>query len=123
MFENFEKKEKIMHKLKKSLSILFPIVITAVIYISCQDNGVTTNDNLDLSYIGSSDSAGDNTGILTLDTIKLLIKDIKLNVASTNDSNNFKTGPYVVFFIVSSTGTVNIAATGYVPPGTYDKVQ
>jgi hypothetical protein len=112
-----------MHKLKKSLSILFPIAITAFIYFNCTDNTVTQNDNLDFSYIGSPDSVGDNTGILTLDTIKLLLKDIKLNVASTGDSNNFKTGPYVVFFIVSTTGTVNIAATGYIPPGTYDKVK
>ncbi|HEY5123987.1 MAG TPA: hypothetical protein VIK14_09655, partial [Ignavibacteria bacterium] len=63
----------------------------------------------------------DISNILILDTVKILLKDIKLNVASTGDSSNFKVGPYVLF--LNLTSNVNSIGTGYIPAGSYDKIQ
>jgi hypothetical protein len=107
-------------ELKLKLIVLFFLLI---FYAGgCGEDVVTTRDNVDFSFTGSGDTIGDNAGILILDTVKLLIKDIKLNVAGTNeDSVNFKAGPFVLFIDFMS--KVNIISTAYIPPGTYDKVR
>jgi hypothetical protein len=72
--------------------------------------------------MGSTDSIGDNIGILVLNEVKILIKDIKVNVANTNeDSVNFKVGPYVLYLNLLS--NVNVITTAYIPPGSYDKIR
>ncbi len=90
---------------------------------SCSDNTVSTqSDNLDFSYMSSNDTIGNNiNGILVLDTVKILLEDIKLNVANSSDSTNFKTGPYVLYLNLNS--SVNLIGSAYIPVGTYDKVQ
>ena len=102
--------------------VILPVFIAAALFFSsCSENTVTTQqDNLEFSYITSSDTA-DNIGNLVLDTVKILLKDIKLNVANSSDSTNFKTGPYVLY-LNFNTG-VNTIGSGYIPVGTYDKIQ
>ena len=88
----------------------------------CKEDTVsTTPDNVDLSAMGTSDST-DATGILRLDEVKILVKDIKLNVANNNqDSTNFKVGPYVLSLNLLS--QINVMSTALIPEGTYDKVR
>jgi hypothetical protein len=109
--------------MKKFNLRLFVSAIAAVIGIGlisgCSDNTTPVVDNVDFS-VTSSNGTADN--VLIIDTAKVLIKDIKLNVASTNeDSVNFKVGPYVLYLNLNS--EVNIISTAYIPPGTYDKVR
>ena len=110
-------------KQKITVLILAVILMTTFLY-SCSDSSVTPApvDNFTLSSMGSVDSIGDSQNILILDTVKILIKDIKLNVANNNqDSTNFKTGPFVVF--LNLTSGVNQISSAIIPAGEYDKVK
>lgn len=90
---------------------------------SCDDSGVvTTPDNIEFSYVQSADTA-DYTGNLILDTVKLLLNDIKLNVANSSDSSNSKVGPFVLYLNLFSAPGINPIGSNLIPPGTYDKIQ
>jgi hypothetical protein len=105
-------------------AIIFALVISSAVFYGCNESSVTPtqNDNLTFSATSSTDSAGDSQGFLILDTVKILIKEIKLNVANNNaDSTNFKTGPFVLF--LNLTSSVNEISTGFIPDGAYDKVK
>lgn len=110
------------------LKLITLIALVAVLSISmlnisgCSDNTVTPtrSDNFEVSHMSSADTT-DATGNLVLDTVKILIKDIKLNIPNSSDSTNFKTGPYVLYLNLNS--SVNIIGFGYIPVGTYDKIQ
>lgn len=104
-------------------SITTVIILGFALFQGCGEDTVTTQaDNIDFSVMSSSDTISDNIGILVLDTVKVLIKDIKLNVANNNqDSTNFKVGPYVLYLNLIS--NVNVISSGYIPVGTYDKVK
>ena len=110
-------------KCKISALILTIIISTAGFY-GCSDT--VTNpaytDNLSFSAMSSTDSTGDSQNILVLDTVKILIKDIKLNVSNNNqDSTNFKTGPFVLF--VNLTSNINLITSAIIPSGSYDKIK
>ena len=80
-------------KCKISALILTIIISTAGFY-GCSDTvtNPADTDNLRFSALSSTDSTGDYQTILVLDTVTLLIKDIKLNVSNNHqDSTNFKT--------------------------------
>ncbi len=114
---------KIKSKLLKFLLPVAALLILAVANGCNEDSTVTAQaDNVDFSVMSSGDSVGDNIGILVLDTVKVLIKDIKLNVSNSNeDSTNFKVGPYVLYLNMIS--NVNIISNAFIPEGTYDKVR
>ncbi len=98
------------------------IMFASIFYINgCKDNALTsTQENVTFGYISSSDTA-DHVGNLVLDTVKILLKDIKLN-GSGNDAN-FKTGPFVLNLSLPSLGVVNPVGSAYIVPGTYDKIK
>ncbi|MCB0728793.1 MAG: hypothetical protein KDD00_15120, partial [Ignavibacteriae bacterium] len=90
---------------QKFILLIITVIFSATIIYSCSDSSVTPApvDNFTLSSMSSLDTIGDSQNILILDTVKILIKDIKLNVSNNNqDSTNFKTGPFVVFLNLSS---------------------
>lgn len=107
--------------MKKYTILLILIVISAFIYVSCKDNSVSTADNLDFSIISDKYLTDNPADSLFLDTVKVLIKDIKLNVASGSDSTNFKVGSFVLYLNLNS--SVNTISTAMIPAGTYDKVK
>ena len=104
------------------------LIITAFISIAalngCGDSTVSTTeaDNLSFSGVSSVDSVGDIQNVLILDTVKILIKDIKVKVANNNeDSTNFKVGPFVLFLNLNS--NVNVISTALIPAGNYRKIK
>ena len=109
--------------------ILTAFVLSLLGFNSCSDNSSfdnmvshgmdSRNGNVELSYV-SPRHIRDNSGVLTLDTAKILIKDIKLNVANSTGEKNFKTGPFVLDLVASS--TLLMIGSAYIPVGTYDKV-
>lgn len=112
-------------KLKVYALFLIAVISTAGFY-GCSDSNNSvepvTADNVGLNAIGSTDSAGDSQNYFILDTVKILIKDIKLNVANNNqDSNNFKTGPFVLY--INTFSTINEISTALIPAGSYDKIK
>ncbi len=110
----------------KTISITLALVaalgISLLTMNSCsKDNTVTpAGNNVELSYISSAGIA-DASGTLVLDTVKILLKDIKLNVASSSDTTNFKAGPYVLYLNLNS--RVNTIGSEFIRVGTYDKIQ
>ena len=113
---------KVIFKNKISTLILAAFISAAGFY-GCSDSTVTPQaDNLSFSVTSSADSIGDFQNILILDTVKILLKEIKLNVANVNqDSTNFKVGPFVLFLNLSS--SINFISSAIIPAGSYDKIK
>ena len=113
---------KVIFKNKISTLILAAFISAAGFY-GCSDSSVTPQaDNLSFSVTSSADSIGDFQNILILDTVKILLKEIKLNVANVNqDSTNFKVGPFVLFLNLSS--SINFISSAIIPAGSYDKIK
>jgi hypothetical protein len=110
--------------LKNKIStMILAVLISAVGFYGCSDSTTSPQaDNLSFSVTSSTDTLGESQNILVLDTVKVLIKDIKLNVANNNqDSTNFKVGPFVLFLNLSS--SVNTITSAVIPAGTYDKIK
>jgi hypothetical protein len=108
---------------KKMLLVLAILISAAGIY-SCKDSEVAAPpaNNLSFNVMSSADSVGDSQDYFKLDTVKILIKDIKLNVANNNeDSTNFKVGPFVIFLNLTSSFTE--ISSAIIPEGTYEKIK
>lgn len=115
------KRSILRHKIN---ALILASLISAAGFYGCGNSSITSpqSDNLSFSGMSSTDSAGDSQNILLLDTVKILIKDIKLNVANSNeDSTNFKVGPFVLFLNLSS--SINTISSAIIPAGVYQKVK
>jgi len=113
----------------KSLNGIFKqtILLTALLAVmfltGCSKDETVSPvaDNMEVSMMSSGGVTDNGLNTLTLDSVKVLLKDIKLNVsAASDDSVNFKTGPFVLRLNMNS--SVNVISTAYIPEGTYDKV-
>jgi hypothetical protein len=109
------------------LFILFIVLGSFALFSGCSDTVDSETPNVDVSLTsdtvtGISGSNPQST-ILVINEVKVLLKDIKLNVA--NDPNkevgNFKVGPFVIQLNLQS--NINIISSAYIPQGTYDKVK
>jgi hypothetical protein len=58
---------------------------------------------------------------IELDTVKILLRDIKIKNQNGKDSVNIKAGPFVVF--LNMIGATTDFAIGDIPPGTFDRVK
>lgn len=111
--------------LKNKISaLILATLISGAGFYGCS-NSVTSppTNNLSFSSMSSTDSAGDSQNIIVLDTVKILIKDIKLDLdASSEDSSQFQIGPFVLFLNMSST-SINTMSSAIIPAGVYEKVK
>jgi len=108
-------------KTKATISLFTLFIGTIIGIYGCSTTPVSTQtDNLDVSYMSGRTFIDNVSDTLVLDTVKVLIKNIKLNGSGNSDSSNFKVGPYV-FYLNFATG-ISIVNAAYIPPGTYDKV-
>ena len=109
----------------KIIVLILAALFSAACFYGCDNSSVTATaptDNLSFNVMSSSDSAGDAQNMLILDTVKILIKDIKLNAANSNeDSTDFKVGPFVIFLNLSS--NINIISSALIPAGEYRKIK
>src|SRR5436190_10362330 len=105
---------------------LIMLMLTGLLFNACSSNTPTTptntnTDNFSVSSTSNKSLVDVSSDTLFLDTVKVLIKNIMLNVAGTvNDSVSFKTGPYVLYLALDS--KVNVISTGVVPSKVYDKI-
>lgn len=58
---------------------------------------------------------------VTLDTVKILLRDIKLKNQSISEDMNIKTGPFVI--LLDLNGITTDFAIGEIPPGSYDRIK
>lgn len=104
--------------------MLLSALCSLTILNGCSNN-VTSPiaDNVEISIMSAPGlTATQNvSSTLVLDSIKILLKDIKLNVSGVSDTVNFKTGPFV--FSLNPNSTVNTVSSLLIPNGSYDKVQ
>ncbi len=109
-------------KHKFSVAII-AVFISAAAFFGCGDTTVAPQaDNISFSSVSSVDSIGDSQNILILDTVKILIKDIKVHVNNTNeDEKNFKVGPFVLFLDLTS--NVQYISSAVLPAGDYKKIK
>jgi hypothetical protein len=110
-------------KNKISLLIL-AIIISVTGFYGCNNSStvIPPTDNLSFSGMSSADSIGDSQSYFILDTVKILIKDIKLELAKTSeDSCDFKIGPFVLFLNLSS--SINVINSAIIPAGDYKKIK
>lgn len=108
-----------MKSYKKTLIYLF--CIFSFFSISCRDEiYLPIDENLELSSFSSDDIQELVSGSLILDTIKILIKDIKLNITNTEDSIDYSVGPYVIYLDLNS--LVRNFTSDIIPSGNYDKI-
>ena len=110
-------------KLLKNLSLAISVLVLSLAMLngcSSDDTISPTIDNLQFSGMFSRDTS-DASAPIIIDSVKVLFKDIKLNVSGSNDSTNFKVGPYMLKANLQ-TG-VNTITSGMIPEGTYDKVK
>jgi hypothetical protein len=104
--------------------LILAIMVSASGFYGCNNSStvVPPTDNLSFSGMSSADSVGDSQNILILDTVKILIKDIKLNYSDNQeDSCDFKVGPFVLFLNFSS--GINILSSAIIPDGNYRKIK
>ncbi len=107
----------------KFSALLIAVLVSAAGFYGCGDSVAPgQGENLSFSVMSNNDSIGDAQNYFVLDTVKILIKDIKLNVSGNSENlKNFKVGPFVLFLNLSS--GLNLIGTSIIPPGTYDKVK
>jgi hypothetical protein len=116
--------KKIIMQHKFSILILAMLISAAGFYGCNKDTPVnsTQSDNLSFNVMSSVDTVGDSQNYFKLDTVKILIKDIKLDLANTSeDSCDFKVGPFVLFLNLSS--GLNVISSAIIPAGTYEKIK
>ncbi|NOS84939.1 MAG: hypothetical protein HOP31_07350 [Ignavibacteria bacterium] len=108
---------------KNTYKFFLASILTGGLFIAgCgEDTIAPQGDNIEFSYVQSGDTV-DNSGILLLDTVKILLKDIKLNVANSSDSSNSKVGPFVLYLDLNQVGGTNFIGSNLIPVGTYDKL-
>lgn len=100
--------------------------LVVVAFLACDDSGGNGNIGsmaslsvkANYSTILTKSALGDT---LSIDTAKILLKNIEFKSVIDEDSLDFKTGPFVVRLDLS--GTVNTITTGTIPPGTYDRIK
>lgn len=109
--------------MKIRINIYLTFLFTSLILItSCKDSTTnsTAGDNITVSLAldkGLNKIASDP---IVLDTVKILLKDIKFRQA-TGDSSNVKVGPMVVHLNLN--GNPTEFAAGIVIAGNYDKIK
>ena len=84
---------------------------------STEINDSTVSVILSLSSI--TQKVSDET--IQLDTVKILLSDVKIKNQSLNDETNIKVGPFVVYLNLS--GVTTEFAVGQIPPGSYDRIR
>ncbi|MCI0715361.1 MAG: hypothetical protein L0Y77_03445 [Chlorobi bacterium] len=96
--------------------------------VGCKSDGVGVTEqlgdkpqgNFQFSHYHSLGSV--NTGVLSIETVKVLMKDIQLNVANSSNTHNFKVGPVVIVQTPNNSSRLIYIGHEIIPEGTYDKI-
>ncbi len=109
----------------------FILLILMISYLGCSDNKTNpvisaSNNNLNLSSIGKNSSGANMQSLLVIDSVKLMVKDLKLYSEDQNgndeDETVFSTGPFIIK-IDPNVKQLNFVTGAILPPGTFNKVK
>ncbi len=107
--------------MQKSIYLLF-LIISASLFTNCHDSPTDSPPGNNITVSLAIDNGLNKIGIdvIVLDTVKILLKDIKFRQAA-GDSSNVKVGPMVVK--LNLTGTPTEFAAGNAVAGNYSKIK
>ena len=88
---------------------------------SACDTTETTNGSISLSFSNNTALPKINGADIELDTVKILIRDIKIKSKSGTDSSSIKVGPFVIK--LNLTGITTDFAINNIPTGSYDRIK
>lgn len=85
------------------------------------DTAETTNSTVSISFYSNQQLAKVEDDTIVLDTVKILLRDIKIKNQSGNNEPNLKVGPFVVYLDLSGMTTDFVVQD--IPSGSYDRVR
>jgi hypothetical protein len=111
--------------MKTAVHLLILMFISiSVIFYSCGDQLLNPDtgikNNLEFSYTSSKDTSTQAKNIITLDNVKILLKDVTL-ISVAGDSSYFYKGQFIVYLDMNN--TVNTFGSGLIFPGSYDRIK
>lgn len=106
----------------KKIILLFLLFTSFTLFISCTDssNNPQNGENITVSIALHNALNKIGTSPIVLDTVKILLKDVKFR-HSTGDSANVSIGPVVVYLNLD--GTATEFASGTIAADEYDKIK
>jgi len=107
-------------KIKKLILLSTAIFLMLFAFSAC-DTTENTNGSMSLSFSNNTTLQKINDDIIELDTIKILIRDIKIKSKSGSDTSSIKVGPFVVKLNLA--GTTTDFAINNIPTGSYDRIK
>ena len=108
-----------MNNLIRSFAII--VSLFALTFFTGCDTAETTDATISISFSPSNITQKISDDTIQLDTVKILLRDIKIKNQSGNDEINIKVGPFVVYLNLS--GMTTDFAVGDVLPGSYDRIR
>ena len=105
----------------KKLILLSTATFLMLFAFSACDTTENTNGSMSLSFSNNTALQKINDDVIELDTIKILIRDIKIKSKSGSDTSSIKVGPFVVK--LNLTGTTIDFAINNIPTGSYDRIK
>ncbi|MGB5287207.1 MAG: hypothetical protein WBN42_01865 [Ignavibacteriaceae bacterium] len=104
----------------RNFLLFIALAVTFIFFNGC--SSVEPADaKITLSFTGGTIINKIQDDTLQLDTVKILIRDIKIKNQSTNDTMKVKVGPFVVY--IDLAGVTTDFAVGNIPPGNYDRIK
>jgi hypothetical protein len=108
-------------KINKLTLLSFAASILMLFAFTGCDTSENTNGTVSLSFSKSTTLLKINDDIIELDTVKILIRDIKIKSKSGTDSTSIKVGPFVVK--LNLTGSTTDFAVSGIPANSYDRIK
>lgn len=107
-------------KIKKLILLSTATFLMLFAFTAC-DTTENTNGSMSLSFSNNTTLQKINDDTIELDTIKILIRDIKIKSKSGSDTSSIKVGPFVVKLNLA--GTTTDFAINNIPTGSYDRIK
>ncbi len=102
------------------ISLLVSFFSAIILFTAC-DTSETNYTTASLSFYSGTNLNKGMDGTFQLDTVKILLRDIKIKNQSANDGHPVKVGPFVVYLNLE--GMTSDFAVGNIFAGTYDRVK
>lgn len=104
------------------LTLLSTVVALLMLFtFTACDTSENTNGTVSLSFSKNTTLLKTADDAIELDTVKILIRDIKIKSKSGTDSTSIKVGPFVVK--LNLTGTTTDFAVSGIPANSYDRIK
>lgn len=105
----------------RNLQYLIIYSISAIIFFSGCNSVESVDSKIKLNFASTTGFDKVTEDTIQLDTVKILLRDIKIRNQSTDDTTSIIVGPIVVYLNLA--GVTSEFAVGDIPPGNYDRIK